>query len=100
MAELIMTTKALTKHMEHLPKIANGIETMIDKISEANSTLLSAAIGKEQIPLDTANEMFAQQNKNNAILYRVFGAICFALLAVIGYLLMGEHYGWIRHLNG
>lgn len=89
----------LSEHTKHLPVIAKGIEVMTDKITDMNSTVLSAAIGREQIPLSTVNEMFNQWSKHNATLYRVFGVICLSLVLIIGYLLIGEHFSWIRNLH-
>lgn len=87
-------------HTQHLPIIARGIENMTIKLSEMNSTLLSAAIGREQIPLATATEMFAQISKNNTILYKVFGAITLGLLGVIVFLLAGDHMQLFKIFHG
>lgn len=87
-------------HTQHLPVISRGIVTMTEKLTEMNSTLLNAAISNDRIPLDVVNDMLKEQSKNNAILYRSFGAITLGLLGVIVFLLAGDHMKWFNIFHG
>lgn len=93
------TIEHFNSYGECLPKIAEGVETMAKRLEEMNKTVLAAALGKDHMPIATVDALFKQHSKNNATLYRAFAAITLGLLGVIVYLLIGEHFDWIRNLH-
>jgi dihydrodipicolinate reductase len=80
--------------MHHLSKLDAIAGTLV----EVKDTLLDAATGRHQIPLEIVKELFAQTRKDVGTNTKILAGVIVLLLAVIGFLLMGEHFGWIRTL--
>lgn len=85
--------KTYLKHLEKLDEIAESNDAMKDY-------LFDAAVGKNQIPMDVAKEIFAQGAKDRSFNSRLQSGISIGLLGVIVFLLMGEHFGWVHKLFG
>lgn len=90
--------RALVQNSQSLPRVVDGLALLAERIETNNKEVLEAAIGKEHIPVETVNKMLAQISRNNAVLYRVFGAISLGLLFALIFLLVGEKTELIRNL--
>ena len=82
------------RHIGHLSKL----DTIADAVVDMKDNLISVATGKSQIPLDVAKVIFDQKQTSSDTTVKTLGAVIVVLLAVIGFLLIGEHFGWIRTL--
>lgn len=84
----------LASHAYHLQKL----DVIASGITDMKNNLIAVATGKNQIPLDVAKELFTQSNNGNNTTIKILGMVVIVLLSVIGFLLIGEHFGWIRTL--
>ena len=98
LTELSLNMKTLVQNTEHLHRFGVGLDVIADKITENNEKVLHAAINKEHIPVETVNAMLSQISKNNSKLYSIFGFITVSLVGILGFLLVGEKFEWIRTL--
>jgi hypothetical protein len=89
--ELLEEQRDYLKHLESLPIIADTLGTLKNK-------LIDVAIGKDQIPLDVAKTLFTEKQKTSDALYKILFIVIAGLLAILLFLLTGEHLGWIRPL--
>lgn len=64
------------------------LQTQNSLLSDMNKNLVAPATGKDQMPMQTA--MYG---------FKVFGWVIFALVAIIVFLLTGQHLGWIGPLH-
>ncbi len=74
-----------SKHWEHLKDL-----------SEIKGSLLSFAVGRDQIPTKTVDSLLEQLNKNFRNSVYLSGTVIIGLLIVIVFLLTGEHLGWFN----
>lgn len=81
-------------HIRHLSKL----DTIASAVVDMKDNLVAVATGKSHIPLDVAKEIFSQNKQGSDTTIKVLGAVIIVLLSVIGFLLIGEHFGWIRTL--
>lgn len=81
-------------HVSHLSKL----DTIADAVVDMKDNLVSVATGRSQIPLDVAKELFSQNRQGSNAITKILSAVIVLLLAVIGFLLIGESSGLIRKL--
>lgn len=86
------SVEAMVEHIHHLTQL----DVIAEAVVEVKDQLLSAATGKNHVPIEIAKEYFAQSAKSQAVLHRIYGLIILSLTGIIGFLLTGEKLGWIR----
>ena len=98
--------KESTQTMEELKEIMLQIHNDTKLLPSVATTLLrmdnrlfDAALGKDQIPKESVEVLFAQYSKTFASTVRILGAVIFVLLAVLAFILTGKHFGWIPNLG-
>lgn len=86
--------ETMVNQLQHLTRLELIAETLIDVKNE----LISAATGKNHVPVEVVERLFIQNSKNQWSQFKSYSLIVIVLLAVLLFLLTGEHFGWIRHL--
>lgn len=87
-----------TGYLVKLPELTENVESLSVVMKDMKDNLLAPATGRDQIPTETVNMMFAAQNRNSRYNMWVLCFVITALMLILGSLLIGERYKVIAPL--
>lgn len=77
-----------TQHLAHLPRVAEGVEELNQRIEGVRNDLIGPATSADRVPLKVVEWLAKAQS-----------VVILVLVVVIGFLLTGEKMGWINELH-
>lgn len=78
----------------------NYSKDMCEVLKEIKETLLSAAVGRNHIPQETAEALFNRYERTSHTVYKILGTIIIVLLSVVVAPIIGDKAGGIVTVIG